>query len=151
MESTILRRQALASICGVLLILAANMAHTSSRAKQTSHLNKCENDHKILSGGHEKSVNSLSNSPPGEGDALTEGQYVHTCKDTSMNSTTHSDIQRTTKEFQLVLYQPNVALPIFQEEQREFQIAGRTWRIVQQWNQIGLAAVVWEAVGISLC
>ena len=46
---------------------------------------------------------------------------------------------------QLVPYEPVRFLP-FQDPKREFVFASRKWVIVQQWNEIGLAAVVWEAV-----
>jgi len=49
---------------------------------------------------------------------------------------------------QLVPYEPVRFLP-FQDNQREFVFAGKEWVIVQQWNEIGLAAVVWEAVSCS--
>lgn len=45
---------------------------------------------------------------------------------------------------QMVLYQP--VLPVLQQDKRLFQFAGRSWEISQQWDQIGLSAVIWEAV-----
>ena len=51
---------------------------------------------------------------------------------------------------QLVPYEPVRFLP-FQDNQREFVFAGKEWVIVQQWNEIGLAAVVWEAVSLKFC
>ena len=51
--------------------------------------------------------------------------------------------------YQLVPYEPrhvNVILPTFHEEQRSFNLADKEWIIEQQWSDIGVAAVVWEAV-----
>lgn len=50
---------------------------------------------------------------------------------------------------QLVPYEPVRFLP-FQDPKREFVFASRKWVILQQWNEIGLAAVVWEAVRICM-
>ena len=47
---------------------------------------------------------------------------------------------------QIVLYQPAKIIPPFQEPKRRFSLAGREWLIEQQWDEIGVAAVVWEAV-----
>jgi hypothetical protein len=56
--------------------------------------------------------------------------------------------------YQLVPYKPSPVLPVFQEEKRSFEFAGKEWTVYQQWDDVGLAAVVWEAVSIvcvSLC
>ncbi len=45
---------------------------------------------------------------------------------------------------QLVLYQP--VFPVLQQDERQFEIVGKKWNIRQQWDQIGLSAVIWEAV-----
>lgn len=37
-------------------------------------------------------------------------------------------------------------LPMFSEESRKFEFAGKTWQIKQQWEEIGVASVVWESV-----
>ena len=50
---------------------------------------------------------------------------------------------------QLVPYEPVRFLP-FQDPKREFVFASKKWVILQQWNEIGLAAVVWEAVRICM-
>lgn len=51
--------------------------------------------------------------------------------------------------YQLVPYKPdydNPILPMFHQENRSFSFAGREWIIKQQWEEIGVAAVVWESV-----
>ena len=58
---------------------------------------------------------------------------------------THDEIQCQ----QLVPYEPVRFLP-FQDLKREFVFASKKWVILQQWNEIGLAAVVWEAVRICM-
>lgn len=50
--------------------------------------------------------------------------------------------------YQLVPYKPSPVLPVFQEEKRSFEFAGKEWSVHQQWDDVGLAAVVWEAVSI---
>ena len=56
--------------------------------------------------------------------------------------------QSTSNSYQVVPYASAVPslLPLLQEAERQFQFAGREWVIEQKWDQIGLAAVVWEAV-----
>ena len=39
-----------------------------------------------------------------------------------------------------------VKLLPFQDPSVEFRFAGKTWTIQQKWEDIGLSAVVWEAV-----
>ena len=48
---------------------------------------------------------------------------------------------------QIVLYQPVDLFPMLQQEKRQFEFAGRSWEIRQQWDKIGISAVIWEAVG----
>lgn len=50
--------------------------------------------------------------------------------------------------YQLVPYKPSPVLPVFQEEKRSFEFAGKEWSVHQRWNDVGLASVVWEAVSI---
>ena len=45
---------------------------------------------------------------------------------------------------QLAIYKP--VLPMLEQSEREFEIAGHKWTINQQWSGIGLSAVIWEAV-----
>ena len=45
---------------------------------------------------------------------------------------------------QLAIYRP--VLPVLEQSEREFEIAGHKWTITQQWSDIGLSAVIWEAV-----
>lgn len=45
---------------------------------------------------------------------------------------------------QLVLYQP--VFPVLQQDKRLFEFAGKKWEICQQWDKIGISAVIWEAV-----
>ena len=47
---------------------------------------------------------------------------------------------------EVVPYNPVSILPVFEERQREFHFAGRKWVVAQQWSELGVAAVVWEAV-----
>lgn len=50
-------------------------------------------------------------------------------------------------QFQLVPYKPSSKiLPMFHEKTRVFDFAGKQWTIMQQWDEIGVASVVWEAV-----
>ena len=51
--------------------------------------------------------------------------------------------------YQLVPYEPVNIIPPFQEPLRRFVFAEKEWVIAQQWDQIGLAAVVWEAVSLA--
>ena len=61
--------------------------------------------------------------------------------------TTSADaINSESAGYQLVPYKPSPILPVFQEEKRSFRFAGKEWTVLQQWNDVGLAAVVWEAV-----
>ena len=62
--------------------------------------------------------------------------------------TTTSDdaMNNETAGYQLVPYKPSPVLPVFQEEKRSFKFAGKEWIVHQQWNDVGLASVVWEAV-----
>ena len=50
--------------------------------------------------------------------------------------------------YELVPYQPSLVLPVFHEAERSFEFAGKVWTIHQHWNDVGLAAVVWEAVRV---
>ena len=50
------------------------------------------------------------------------------------------------KNYQIVLYEPPPIIPSLCAAQRVFSFAGKEWVISQQWNEIGVAAVVWEAV-----
>ena len=49
-------------------------------------------------------------------------------------------------DFQLVPYQPSPILSEFHQVKRSFEFAGKVWTVHQQWNDVGLASVVWEAV-----
>ena len=74
--------------------------------------------------------------------------------DSSLNSAeapsvTSGDAANTESAgYQLVPYKPSPVLPVFQEEKRLFEFAGKEWMVHQQWNDVGLASVVWEAVSI---
>lgn len=48
--------------------------------------------------------------------------------------------------YQIVPYEPVKIIPAFEVAQRRFHFAGREWVISQQWREVGLSAVVWEAV-----
>ena len=53
-------------------------------------------------------------------------------------------------QYQLVLYEPTSRiLPMFHEKRRKFEFSGKKWTILQQWDDIGVASVVWEAVSIT--
>jgi len=55
--------------------------------------------------------------------------------------------------YQLVPYEPesvNSILPTFHQERRSFKLAGKEWIIRQQWADVGVASVVWEAVSYIL-
>ena len=47
--------------------------------------------------------------------------------------------------YQLVSYQPSI-LPMFTQQTRNFQFAGKNWTIKQNWDEIGVASVIWEPV-----
>ena len=49
----------------------------------------------------------------------------------------------------LVLYQPTI-LSAFREETKTFSFAGRSVTIRQKWEELGVAAVVWDAVRYQL-
>jgi hypothetical protein len=53
----------------------------------------------------------------------------------------------------VVPYQPSLILPMFAEHIRNFDIAGKSWAIQQRWDEMGVASVVWEPVGLvwSVC
>lgn len=46
----------------------------------------------------------------------------------------------------LVLYAPPSFLEPFQQERRMFTLSGQKVHIHQKWNELGVAAVVWDAV-----
>lgn len=49
----------------------------------------------------------------------------------------------------LVLYNKNNdVLSIFNQPEREFHFAGQKLKISQDWNKLGVAAVVWDAVSV---
>ena len=51
--------------------------------------------------------------------------------------------------YQVVPYRAdhgNTILPMFHQENRSFNFSGKEWIIKQQWEEIGVAAVVWESV-----
>ena len=52
----------------------------------------------------------------------------------------------TSSERQLVIYNPVQLLRPLQERERQLVLAGRRWTIRQDWDGVGVAAVVWEAV-----
>ena len=52
--------------------------------------------------------------------------------------------QETSK--QLVLYEQLSFLKPFSQETRHFDLTGKTWFVRQDWNQLGVAGVIWEAV-----
>lgn len=46
----------------------------------------------------------------------------------------------------VVLYDPPVVIAPFHEKARQLFLCGRHWSLVQDWNQQGVAGVLWEAV-----
>ena len=112
---------------------------------------------------HDKSSNNIqmdSRSSPTKGNSMS--CHLYSCKDSSSkyvrnpsssayvpSNTCGTRSNNPSHCNQLVLYQPSNVLPIYQEK-REFEIARRKWMIVQQWNEIGLAAVIWEAVCVCM-
>lgn len=60
-----------------------------------------------------------------------------------------SQSTQSTHGYQVVPYVSVVPKPLLEIERR-FEFAGLEWVIEQQWDQIGLAAVVWEAVSFKL-
>lgn len=42
----------------------------------------------------------------------------------------------------------NDVLSIFNQPEREFNFAGQKLKISQDWNKLGVAAVVWDAVSV---
>lgn len=44
--------------------------------------------------------------------------------------------------------QNNDVLSIFNQPEREFHFAGQKLKISQDWNKLGVAAVVWDAVSV---
>lgn len=69
----------------------------------------------------------------------------HNSVDDSITTSTDA-VNSGSAGYQLVPYKPSPILPVFQEEKRSFRFAGKEWTVLQQWNDVGLAAVVWEAV-----
>lgn len=52
--------------------------------------------------------------------------------------------------YEVVAYQPSRILPMFDQHTRSFDIAGKEWVIQQRWDDIGVASVVWEPVGLAV-
>ena len=63
-----------------------------------------------------------------------------------LSTTSDGAMNSETTGYELVPYKPSTVLPVFQEEKRLFNFAGKEWTVHQQWNDVGLASVVWEAV-----
>lgn len=53
--------------------------------------------------------------------------------------------------YQVVPYQPKSILPMFEQKSRSFEFAGKTWVVIQEWEEIGVASVVWEPVSNCNC
>lgn len=51
----------------------------------------------------------------------------------------------TANSMALAIYDPPKIFQVFQEGTREFEFAGRTLSISQDWEKNGVAAVVWDA------
>ena len=71
-------------------------------------------------------------------------------RDGTLTSAPAGNGGKTATGYELVPYQPSPVLPMFHEAKRSFEFAGKGWTIHQQWNDVGLAAVVWEAVKCCL-
>lgn len=59
-----------------------------------------------------------------------------------------SQSTQNARNYQVVPYVSVVPEPLLEAERR-FEFARREWVVEQRWNQIGLAAVVWEAVSFN--
>ena len=55
-----------------------------------------------------------------------------------------TDKDQSNKE--LVLYTQPSFLQVFSKEVRLFEVNGMTWKVKQDWNQLGVAGVIWESV-----
>ena len=149
-------------VCSFVIIMATNMAlYTCTKPENKDSPSCCHSGttYKLLY--DKKSSNNIhTGSCPTQGKTCSESDS-YSCKDTSANYVRNPSssayipstcgTNNPTHCSQLALYQPSKVLPIFQEKKREFEIAGRKWIIVQQWNEIGLAAVIWEAVCVCVC
>ena len=51
--------------------------------------------------------------------------------------------------YQLVPYQPPAILPMFEQKTRNFEFVGKSWTVKQDWEDIGVASVVWESVSLN--
>lgn len=53
---------------------------------------------------------------------------------------------------QMVPYNPtnSAILPMFSQRTRNFDFSGKNWVVKQDWDEIGVASVVWEPVSFSL-
>lgn len=78
----------------------------------------------------------------------------------SFHSTEESNCQRSGKPLvcmmpatspstAVMLYEPLTLLKPFHEEKRIFSVAGHTIHIHQKWEELGVSAVVWDAVSNS--
>ena len=150
-------------VCSFVIIMATNMAlYTCPKPEKEDSPSCCHSGTTYKPLYDKKSSNNIhTDSCPTQGKTCSESDS-YSCKDTSANyvrnpsssaytPSTNCGTNNPTHCSQLVLYQPSKVLPIFQEKKREFEIAGRKWIIVQQWNEIGLAAVIWEAVCVCVC
>lgn len=105
---------------------SANLAYKQCKDSNTGTANEDMDTHL-----ESKKASSLSQTKPHSHDF--NNHHIQTITDPS--------------QFQLVLYEPNRRiLPIFHEKSRIFEFAGKQWTILQQWDEIGVASVVWEAV-----
>ena len=81
--------------------------------------------------------------------AMDESKTTHTSDKNCNHIEPSRGHTQADQSRQIVLYQPAKIIPPFQESTRQFSLAGKEWLITQQWNEIGVAAVVWEAVSLS--
>lgn len=80
---------------------------------------------------------------------INEAMSETTCNsDDTRNGVERLEHEQTHPCSQIVLYQPAKIIPPFQEPKRRFSLAGREWLIEQRWDEIGVAAVVWEAATV---
>ena len=63
-----------------------------------------------------------------------------------MRSQTIKGAAESSLNRQLVLYDPPRVLQPLHERERQVCFGGREWVIQQQWESVGVAAVIWEAV-----
>ena len=77
-------------------------------------------------------------------------QFTTTCHNLQIVCHRKDDVAESAVEHQLVVYNPPQFLKPLQEREKRLVFGGREWIIEQNWDSVGVAAVVWEPVSPPL-